>query len=57
MSIKAGQFIKLYKIRPDLKICWFAITRAGQKFAAQKIFLMFIPEKKIFNHEYIINYD
>ena len=55
MSIKAGQFIKLYKIRPDLKICWFAITRAGQKFAAQKIFLMFIPEKKFFNHEYIIN--
>ena len=36
-------------VRPDLKICWFAITRSGlpttRNLRVKKTFLMLIPEK------------
>ena len=35
-----------YELWPDLKICWFAVTRSSQKIRwPKKNFLMLIPEK------------
>ena len=46
-------------LRPDLKICWFAVTRPGlqETRESQNFFLMFIHEKKFFNLKHIINKD
>ena len=42
-------------LRPDLKICWFAITRPGLQETYRSInFLMLIPEKKFFHQKYLI---
>ena len=43
---------------PDLKICWFAVTRPGLEETCGSIFVVFffmlIPQKKFFSHRYII---
>ena len=58
MALNDGKYVKTvknYKIRPDLKICWFAVTRPGlQEACGSKNFLMLIPEKLFFSHKCMI---
>ena len=51
-------FIKKIQIGPDLKLCWFVVTRLGlQETCESKNFFDVIPEKNFFSHQYIINKD
>ena len=46
----------LHELWPDLKICWFAVTRLGlqETHRSKKKILILIPEEKIFSHKYIV---
>ena len=57
-KLQLAEKVKDWKLGQTYKYIGFPwLDRVYKKRAGQKIFLIFIPEKKFFSHKYIINKD